>query len=636
GVFGLTGNKHLEFNDFEKELRNPTDERVFAVVQALEAGYSVESVHKLTNIDKWFLYKISHIIEIEKNLRVYENGICPRGILLEAKQAGFSDQQISMILGCAEGEVRSMRKNYGLRPCVKQIDTLAAEYPAKTNYLYLTYNGVGDDIQFPNPNSVIVLGSGVYRIGSSVEFDWCCVNAVSALRKMGYQTILINCNPETVSTDFDECDRLFFDELSFETIFEIYENERPLGVVISMGGQIPNNLAVKFSHNGLTILGTTAENIDRAEDRHKFSSLLDKLGIDQPAWKELVSLDEAKKFAEAVQYPVLVRPSYVLSGAAMGVASTDKELTNFLEKAVEISSECPIVISKFLEDAKEIEFDAVASNGEVIVSAISEHVENAGVHSGDATLVLPPQRTYIETMRKIRNISAKIAHALQITGPFNIQFIAKDNDVKVIECNLRASRSFPFVSKVCKVNFIEIATKALMEEPVDGSNHSFIELDYVGVKAPQFSFTRLQGADPTLGVEMASTGEVGCLGDDFEEAFLKAMIAVGFKFPLKKILISTGPLESKAEFVSGAKLLRGMGVQIFATRGTSKFMGQYGVETEIVNWPLEKKSPNVLQLLSDRGVDLVINIPKNFQEEELTNDYIIRRKAVDFGIPLIT
>ncbi|TDI92973.1 MAG: carbamoyl-phosphate synthase (glutamine-hydrolyzing) large subunit [Caldithrix sp.] len=636
GVHGLTGNAHLKFDDFKEALKNPTEERVFAVVQALQSGHSIEDVHKLTHIDKWFLYKIQHIIDIENSIRVYENGVCPKGTLLEAKQTGFSDQQIASILNCEEDEVRGMRKNYGLEPCVKQIDTLAAEYPAKTNYLYLTYNGTSNDVEFRNQNTVIVLGSGVYRIGSSVEFDWCCVNAVSTLRKMKYHTIVINCNPETVSTDFDECDRLYFDELSFEIILDIYEKEQPLGIVIAMGGQVPNNLAVKFQRHGLKILGTSAENIDRAEDRHKFSSLLDVLEIDQPEWKELLTLKEAKKFANEVQYPILVRPSYVLSGAAMGVASTDEELTTFLEKAVEISIDSPVVISKFLENAKEIEFDAVAMNGEVIVSAISEHVENAGVHSGDATLVLPPQRTYLETIRKIRNISSEIAQALQITGPFNIQFIAKANYVKVIECNLRASRSFPFVSKVCKINFIEIATKALMGKTAEVPPNSFMDLNYVGVKAPQFSFTRLLGADPTLGVEMASTGEVGCLGDDFEEAFLKALISVGFKFPLKNILISTGPLENKAEFISSAKLLKEAGVQIFATRGTSRFMKQYDIETKVLNWPLEKKSPNVLEFLSNGAVDLVINIPKNFQEEELTNDYIIRRKAVDLGIPLIT
>ncbi|MFQ5822513.1 MAG: carbamoyl-phosphate synthase (glutamine-hydrolyzing) large subunit [bacterium] len=636
GVFGLIGNDHLRFEDLKNELTNPTDERIFAIAQALKSGFTIDEVHKLTNIDQWFLYKVKHILEVEDSLQQYANGLCPKGTLLESKRAGFSDYQIAKILNCQEDEVRGMRKNYGLKPCVKQIDTLAAEYPAQTNYLYLTYNGISDDIEFQHKNSVMVLGSGVYRIGSSVEFDWCCVNAVMTLRKMGYQTILINYNPETVSTDYDECDRLYFDELSFETIYEIYEKEKPKGIVISMGGQIPNNLALKFHLAGMNVLGTSSENIDKAEDRHKFSTLLDQLKIDQPEWKELVSLKEAKAFAEKVQYPVLVRPSYVLSGAAMGVASTDAELTNFLERAMKISREYPVVISKFLVDAKEIELDGVAKDGELVVYAISEHVENAGVHSGDATLVLPPQRTYIETIRKVRTISKKIAQALRITGPFNIQFIAKDNDVKVIECNLRASRSFPFVSKVYKINFIEIATRILMDAQVGKSHKSLMELEYVGVKAPQFSFTRLQGADPTLGVEMASTGEVGCLGDDFEEAFLKALNSVGFKLPIRTILISTGPLENKAEFISSAKLLKNLGVQIYATRGTSHFMRQYGIDTEILNWPLEKKRPNVLDYIRDRKIDLVINIPKNYQEEELTNDYIIRRKAVDFGIPLIT
>ena len=636
GVCGLIGNENLKFEDLENELRNPTEERIFAITHALKSGISIEEVHRLTNIDKWFIYKINHIFEVEKLLKKYANGICPKGTLLEAKRAGFSDYQIARTLNCHEDEVRGMRKNYGLQPCIKQIDTLAAEYPAQTNYLYLTYNGISDDIEFTNKNSVIVLGSGVYRIGSSVEFDWCCVNAVMTLRKLGYQTILINYNPETVSTDYDECDRLYFDELSFETIFEIYQKEKPLGIIISMGGQIPNNLALKFNQEGMNILGTSSENIDKAENRHKFSTLLDELNIDQPEWAELTSLKEAKEFAEKVQYPVLVRPSYVLSGAAMGVASTDMELTQFLERAADISRDYPVVISKFLENAKEIELDGVAKDGELVVYAISEHVENAGVHSGDATLVLPPQRTYIETIRKVRTNSKEIAKALQISGPFNIQFIAKDNDVKVIECNLRASRSFPFVSKVYKVNFIDIATRILMNKEVHYNDKSFMELEYVGVKAPQFSFTRLQGADPTLGVEMASTGEVGCLGDDFEEAFLKALISVGFKFPIRTILISTGPLENKAEFISSAKLLKEFGVRIYATRGTSEFMKQYGIDSEILNWPLEKKSPNVLDYISNRKIDLVINIPKDFQEEELTNDYIIRRKSVDFGIPLIT
>ncbi|MCG8603562.1 carbamoyl-phosphate synthase (glutamine-hydrolyzing) large subunit [bacterium] len=636
GVLGLTGNEGLEFDDLPNELKNPTDERVFAVVQAFKSGLTIDEVHSLTSIDRWFLFKIQNILKMESSLEKYCDGICPKGTLLDAKRSGFSDLQIAKILNCDEQTVLDMRKNYGLSPCVKQIDTLAAEYPAQTNYLYLTYNGSANDVAFPNKNSVIVLGSGVYRIGSSVEFDWCCVNAVMTLRELGYQTILINYNPETVSTDYDECDRLYFDELSFEAIQEIYSKEQPLGIIISMGGQIPNNLAMRFHQAGMKVFGTSSKNIDNAEDRHKFSTLLDRLDIDQPEWNELVSIDDAKSFAAKVEYPVLVRPSYVLSGAAMGVASNDRELTRFLERAVDISLEHPVVISKFMDNAKEIEFDGVAKNGELVVYAISEHVENAGVHSGDATLVLPPQRTYIETMRQVRSISRKIANALEITGPFNIQFIAKNNAVKVIECNLRASRSFPFVSKVYKTNFIDIATRALLGEDVLKIDRSFMELEYVGVKAPQFSFTRLQGADPTLGVEMASTGEVGCLGDDFEEAFLKALISVGFELPIKTILISTGPLDNKAEFVSSARLLRDLGVKIYSTKGTSEFMSQYNIDAEVLHWPLEGKSPNILEFISDGKLDVVINIPKNFQEEELTNDYMIRRNAVDYGIPLIT
>lgn len=636
GVYGLIGNDHLHFEDLKEALMHPTDERIFAIGDALKSGFSIEEVHKLTNIDKWFLYKIRHILQVEGALETYAGGICPKGVLLEAKRAGFSDFQVAKILRCDEAQVRRMRKNYGLNPCVKQIDTLAAEYPAQTNYLYLTYNGIADDIAFTKTNSVMVLGSGVYRIGSSVEFDWCAVNAVMTLRELGYNTILINYNPETVSTDYDVCDRLYFDELSFETIQEIYEKEKPLGIIISMGGQIPNNLALRFRAAGMRVFGTASEDIDRAENRHKFSTLLDELGIDQPEWNELVSIEDARAFARKVSYPVLVRPSYVLSGAAMGVASSDEELERFLKRAATISSEYPVVISKFLENAKEIEVDAVARDGEVVAYAISEHVENAGVHSGDATLVLPPQRTYLETIRKVRTISGKIARALHITGPFNIQFIAKNNEVKVIECNLRASRSFPFISKVTKTNFIDIATRVLMGVNAQTNGRSFMELEYVGVKAPHFSFTRLEGADPTLGVEMASTGEVGCLGDDFEEAFLKALISVGFKVPIHSVLLSTGPLEEKAEFVSSARTLQAMGVKIYSTRGTAQFMKQYGIDAEVLHWPLEKKSPNVLEYLTGRRLDLVINIPKNYQEEELTNDYIIRRKAVDFGIPLIT
>jgi len=635
GVHGLIGNDHLKFENLESELQNPTDERVFALPLAMQTGLSIDRIYELTDIDKWFLYKLKNILDIAAKLQVYANGVCPRGILHEAKKLGFSDGQIAKILGTNEADVHAMRRNYGLAPVVKQIDTLAAEYPAQTNFLYLTYNGSADDLTASSKKTVIVLGSGVYRIGSSVEFDWCCVNAVMALKKLGYHTIMINYNPETVSTDYDECDRLYFEELSFETIAEIYEKENALGIIIAMGGQTPNNLALKLHEAGMKILGTSPEMIDRAEDRHKFSSLLDELGIDQPVWQELSSITEAKAFAQKVEYPVLVRPSYVLSGSAMSVAVNDQELAKFLEKAAAISTEHPVVISKFIENAKEIEFDGVAQNGEVLVYAICEHVENAGVHSGDATLVLPPQHASLETIRRVRLISKKIAAALEISGPFNIQFIARDNDVKVIECNLRASRSFPFVSKVYRVNFIDLATRVIMGASVQKIDRSFMELEYVGVKAPQFSFTRLQGADPTLGVEMSSTGEVGCLGDDFGEAFLKAMLSVGYKLPIRSVLLSTGPLEGKAEFVASAKAMQNSGIRLYATRGTAEFMRQYGVTAEVLHWPTEKESPNVLEYLSERKIDLVINIPKNYQEEELTNDYLIRRKAVDFAIPLI-
>lgn len=636
GVHGLIGNDHLTFGDLDEELSYPTDERVFAIPLALARGYTVERIHELTHIDKWFLYKIKNVLEVADHIKIYAGGICPRGVLEKAKKTGFSDGQIANILETGEAEVRGMRKNYGLSPFIKQIDTLAAEYPAQTNFLYLTYNGNASDVAASGKQAVIVLGSGVYRIGSSVEFDWCCVNAVMTLKQLGYRTIMINYNPETVSTDYDECDRLYFDELSFETIYEIYEKEQALGVIIAMGGQTPNNLALKFQQAGLNVLGTSPQQIDMAEDRHKFSKLLDELGIDQPEWRELNSLAEAKAFAAKAQYPVVVRPSYVLSGSAMAVASNDAELEKFLTKATTVSREHPIVLSKYIENAKEIEIDAVAANGELIVFAISEHIEYAGVHSGDATLVLPPQFTYIETVRRIRTIARKIAAALKITGPFNIQFVARANEVKVIECNLRASRSFPFVSKVYRLNFIDLATRAIMGERIDKVDKSFLDMEYVGVKAPQFSFTRLIGADPTLGVEMSSTGEVGCLGDDFDEAFLKALLSVGNRLPVKNVLLSTGPIEQKAEFVPAARALYEHGIKLYATAGTAEFMRQAGIEAETLHWPLEKASPNVLEYLAERKIDLVINIPKNFQEEELTNDYIIRRKAVDFAIPLIT
>jgi len=556
--------------------------------------------------------------------------------LLTSKQLGFSDEQIAAVLGTNYESINTLRKKYKLVPAIKQIDTLAAEYPAHTNYLYLTYNGFTDDLSYEDKNFVIIIGSGAYRIGSSVEFDWCCVNAGMTLRKTGYKTIMLNFNPETVSTDYDESDVLIFDEINLETVSEIYNKFHALGVIVSMGGQIPNSIALKLSNTGINILGTSAESIDNAEDRRKFSTLLDNLGIEQPEWAELTTIKEAQSFAAKVEYPVLVRPSYVLSGAAMAVASNDSELSTYLKRAVEISSEYPIVISKFMLNAKELEFDAVAQNGEVVYYAISEHVENAGVHSGDATLLFPPQRTYIETIRQIIAIAKKIAKALMINGPFNIQLIAKQNSVRVIECNLRASRSFPFVSKVMKINLIDIATKVIMKKEIDKYEFSIFDLDHVGVKAPHFSFTRLEGADPILGVEMVSTGEDGCLGADFDEAFLKALISVGFKFPIKSMLLSTGSIESKAELLESIRSLKNQGVKLYATKGTSRFLSSHGIESEIVYWPLEKKKPNALDCLKERKVDLVLNIPKNFQEDELTNDYWIRRIAVDYNIPLIT
>jgi len=554
----------------------------------------------------------------------------------EAKQKGFSDRQLAIITGSTESDVRKRRKKMGVIPYVKQIDTLAAEYPAKTNYLYLTYNGCCDDLTFKEKRQVVVLGGGAYRIGSSVEFDWCCVNSIITLDDLNYKTIMINYNPETVSTDYDICDKLYFDELTFERVLDICEKENPLGVIVSMGGQIPNNLAMPLHNAGVPILGTSPLNIDRAENRHTFSQLLDTLDIDQPQWEELTSIKEAESFAENVGYPVLVRPSYVLSGAAMSIVLSKNELEKYLKKASEVSKDYPVVISKFITGAKEIEIDAVANNGKLYCYAISEHIENAGVHSGDASMVLPPQRTYLETMRRIKKIAKEIAKSLEITGPFNIQFIAKENDVKVIECNLRASRSFPFVSKVFKINFIDLATKIFMGKKVPKIERSSFDLDYVGIKAPQFSFTRLKGSDPILGVEMVSTGEVACLGDDFNETFLKSLMSVGFRLPKKTILLSTGPIESKAEFLESTKILDQMGFDFYATKGTSDFLKKNGIKSNVLYWPLEEKEPNTLSYIADGKVDLVINIPKNIEREELDNDYLIRRKAVDFDVPLIT
>jgi carbamoyl-phosphate synthase large subunit len=626
----------LIFDDIEKELRVPTDKRMFAIAEAIKKGYSIEKINEITKVDCWFLYKIKNIVEIEYKLKRCSIKNLKLSLLKEAKKRGFSDLQIALLTNCDEHAIRTKRKKLGIIPYVKQIDTLAAEYPAKTNYLYLTYNGCIDDINFIQKNQVIVLGGGAYRIGSSVEFDWCCVNSISTLKNLKYRTIMINCNPETVSTDYDICDKLYFDELSYERILDIYEKESPIGIIVSMGGQIPNNLSIPLYNSNVKILGTSPIDIDNAEDRHKFSKLLDELNIDQPKWKELSSIKDAEKFAETVGYPVLVRPSYVLSGAAMSIALSKTELKKYLRKASEINTKHPVVISKFITGAKEIEIDAVSKRGSLFCYAISEHIENAGVHSGDATMVLPPQRTYLETMRRIKIIAKKIAKSLNITGPFNIQFIAKDNDVKVIECNLRASRSFPFASKVFKINFIDIATKIIMGKKVENIDKSSFDLDYVGIKAPQFSFTRLKGSDPVLGVEMSSTGEVACLGDDFNETFIKSLISVGFKLPHKTILLSTGPVESKMEFLESTKILSDMGFKFYATTGTADFLKENGIKADILHWPLDKKEPNTLTYISDKKIDLVINIPKNIEKEELDNDYLIRRKAVDFDVSLIT
>lgn len=634
GVYGLVCHG-IPFKDVERELRIPTDQRIFAVAEAIRR-MPVERIHELTGIDRWFLYKVRNVVVMGEEIESYDYDSLPKDTLRRSKRLGFSDKQIALLLGREELDVRALRRRYRLRPVVKQIDTLAAEFPARTNYLYLTYSGEEDDVEFPTPKSVVVLGSGSYRIGSSVEFDWCCVNAVQSLRSMGYRTIMINYNPETVSTDYDICDRLYFDELSFETVADITDMEQPEGLIISMGGQIPNNLAVKCAKAGLKVLGTDPKNIDRAEDRHKFSALLDDLGVDQPEWKELTDITEAKAFAAAVGYPVLIRPSYVLSGAAMSVALNDTEMESYLRKASEVSPTHPVVISKFIENAKEIELDAVAGRGELFCYAITEHVENAGVHSGDATMVLPPQRTYLETTRRMKKIARRIARELKIHGPFNIQFIAKGNAVRVIECNLRASRSFPFVSKIFKLNFVDMATRLIMGEDLPPVDKSCFELEYVGVKAPQFSFTRIKGADPVLSVEMASTGEVACIGDSFEEAFLKALLSVGFSFPKSTILLSTGPFESKAQFLPNAKRLADLGYRLYATQGTADFLKYNGISTQVLTWPLEKREPNILTYIREGKLDLIINIPKSVDAEDLTNDYTVRRAAVDFNVPLIT
>ncbi len=617
-----------------KALKEPTDMRIFAVYEALARGWSVAEVHRLTAIDPWFLSMIHKARDMEVALGASSMPL-GREILLASKAEGFSDAQIGAASGASEGEIRSLRERYRIFPKVRQIDTLAAEFPAETNYLYMTYSGEGHDIE-PSRGGVMVPGSGPYRIGSSVEFDWCCVNALQTARSLGRSAIMVNCNPETVSTDYDVCDRLYFEELSLERILDIYEFENPEGMILSMGGQIPNTLATRLYEAGALILGSSPESIDRAEDRHKFSSLLDELGIDQPEWRELTTVEEAKAFASQAGYPVLVRPSYVLSGAAMNVAWDEASLSSFLSLAKGVSPDHPVVISKFIENSKEIEVDAVARHGRILYNAITEHIENAGVHSGDATVVLPAQRLYIETIRRIRRITAAIAEALRITGPFNIQFIAQRNNIKVIECNLRASRSFPFCSKVSRVNMIDLATRAILDEDVGSPPASALDLPWVGVKAAQFSFSRLHGADPVLGVEMASTGEVGCIGTDLDDAFLKAMLSVGYRIPKEKVLLSTGPLEDKIEFLESARKLSDLGLELWGTGGTCRFLSARGVACLRAHWPLERKEPNIATMLRKRDFDLVINVPKNNEARELKNDYMIRRAAVDFNIPLFT
>lgn len=652
GMHGFVENKEIVIDDIDKALNEPTDKRIFVISKAFRAGYSVDHIHELTKIDKWFLEKLHNISTTANELETYDPSAFSNSedkncafvdLFKKAKQQGFSDFQIARALwkkrmdDYAQAQVRMFRKRMGILPVVKQIDTLAAEYPAQTNYLYLTYNGTENDMTYLGDHrSVIVLGSGAYRIGSSVEFDWCSVNALTTVRQQGYRSVMINYNPETVSTDYDMCDRLYFDELTFERVMDIIELENPHGVIVSVGGQIPNNLAVRLNDEDVPLLGTTAKSIDNAEDRNKFSSMLDKLGIDQPRWQELTSLQDIQHFVEKVGYPVLVRPSYVLSGAAMNVCSNDEELKNFLELAAEVSKQHPVVVSSFVENAKEIEFDAVADKGEIITYAISEHVEYAGVHSGDATIQFPPQRLYVETSRRIKKVSRQIAKALNISGPFNIQYLAKDNKIMVIECNLRASRSFPFVSKVLKINFIELATKIMLGIPVEKPHKNAFDLDYVGIKASQFSFSRLQKADPVLGVDMSSTGEVGCIGDTFDEALLTAMLSVGHRIPEKTVLFSTGPAKSKADLLESARLLHRKGYKLYATDGSCKFLKENGVPATRVYWPSDKRSPNTIELIQEKKVDLVVNIPKNLTPGELRNGYSIRRSAIDFNVPLIT
>ena len=647
GMHGFVENKELQIDDLDAALREPTDKRVFLISKAMHKGYTVDQIHELTKIDRWFLNKLKHIIDIDEELKTKNINTLDKELLRTAKVYGFTDFQIARAVGLEEEckkmheamrIVRRLRKSFGILPVVKQIDTLAAEYPAQTNYLYVTYAGVASDITFSNDrNSVIVLGSGAYRIGSSVEFDWCGVQALNTIRRQGYRSIMINYNPETVSTDYDMCDRLYFDELTFERVMDIIDAENPHGVIVSTGGQIPNNLAMYLDEENVPILGTSAKDIDNAEDRAKFSSMLTENGINQPEWSALTSMDDIDKFVDRVGFPVLVRPSYVLSGAAMNVCSNKDELTRFLQLAANVSEDHPVVVSKFIEHAKEIEMDAVAQDGEIMAYAISEHIEFAGVHSGDATIQFPPQKLYVETMRRIKRISRQIAKKLHINGPFNIQFMARDNDILVIECNLRASRSFPFVSKVLKLNFIDLATKIMLGAPVEKPNKNLFDLDYVGIKASQFSFNRLQKADPVLGVDMSSTGEVGCLGDDTSTALMKSMLSVGLRIPKKTILLSTGGAKQKAEMLDAAKMLKQHRYELYATVGTSKYLTENGIENTLVYMPSDEgQHPQALELLHEKKIDMVVNMPKDLTPRELTNGYKIRRAAIDLNVPLIT
>ncbi|MDK7762316.1 carbamoyl-phosphate synthase (glutamine-hydrolyzing) large subunit [Prevotella bivia] len=647
GMHGFVENKELQIDDLDAALHEPTDKRVFVISKAFHKGYTVDQIHELTKIDKWFLYKLKHIIDIDEQLKKCNINTLERDLLLEAKQNGFTDFQVARAIGLEDVEinmhkammlVRRYRKNLGILPVVKQIDTLAAEYPAHTNYLYVTYSGVASDITFDdNRKSIIVLGSGAYRIGSSVEFDWCGVQALNTIRKQGYRSIMINYNPETVSTDYDMCDRLYFDELTFERVMDIIDAETPYGVIVSTGGQIPNNLAMYLDEENVPILGTSAHDIDNAEDRAKFSSMLTNNGINQPEWSALTSMDDIQSFVDRVGFPVLVRPSYVLSGAAMNICSNKEELVRFLQLAANVSEDHPVVVSKFIENAKEIEMDAVAKDGEILAYAISEHIEFAGVHSGDATIQFPPQKLYVETMRRIKRVSRQIAKALHINGPFNIQFMARDNDILVIECNLRASRSFPFVSKVLKINLIDLATKVMLGLPVEKPHKNLFDLDYVGIKASQFSFNRLQKADPVLGVDMSSTGEVGCIGEDISTALLKSMLSVGHRIPEKTVLLSTGGAKQKAEMLDAAKMLIEHGYELYATSGTSKYLTENGISNTLVYWPSDEGlQPQALNLLHEKKIDMVVNIPKDLTPRELTNGYKIRRAAIDLNIPLIT